>query len=93
MNVNTKISFTQNTKSTLSEVNFNELDFGRHMSDHMLLVRYKNEAWQEPSIVPFGPIPMMPTILALHYGQSVFEGMKAFKNKIQDSKGKEKDFS
>lgn len=79
MNVNTKISFTQNTNSTLSEVNFNELDFGKHMSDHMLLARYKNGAWQEPSIVPFGPIPMMPTILALHYGQSVFEGMKAFK--------------
>ena len=79
MNVNTKISFTQNTNSTLSEVNFNELYFGKHMSDHMLLARYKNGAWQEPSIVPFGPIPMMPTILALHYGQSVFEGMKAFK--------------
>jgi branched-chain amino acid aminotransferase len=81
MNVNTKISFTQNTNSTLSTVNFNELDFGKHMSDHMLLARYKNGAWQEPSIVPFGPIPMMPTILALHYGQSVFEGMKAFKMK------------
>lgn len=81
MNTNTKISFTQNTKSTLSEVNFNELDFGKYMSDHMVVADYKNGNWEDASIVPFGPIPMMPTILALHYGQSVFEGMKAFKMK------------
>ncbi len=81
MNTNTKIAFTQNTNSTLSKVNFNELDFGKYMSDHMVLSKYKNGAWEEASIVPFGPIPMMPTILALHYGQSVFEGMKAFKMK------------
>lgn len=81
MNTNTKISHTQNTNSTLSKVNFNELDFGKYMSDHMVLSTYKNGAWDEASIVPFGPIPMMPTILALHYGQSVFEGMKAFKMK------------
>lgn len=81
MNTNTKISFTQNTNSTLSKVNFNDLDFGKYMSDHMVLSAYKNGNWEEASIVPFGPIPMMPTILALHYGQSVFEGMKAFKMK------------
>jgi branched-chain amino acid aminotransferase len=81
MNTNTKISFTPNTNSKLSEVNFNELDFGKYMSDHMLISTYKNGAWEEAGIVPFGPIPMMPTILALHYGQSVFEGMKAFKMK------------
>lgn len=81
MNTNTKISHTQNTNSTLSKVNFNELDFGKYMSDHMIVAAYKNGTWEEASIVPFGPIPMMPTILALHYGQSVFEGMKAFKMK------------
>jgi branched-chain amino acid aminotransferase len=81
MNTNTKISFTQNTKSTLSQVNFNELDFGKYMSDHMVVSAYKNGTWEDANIVPFGPIPMMPTILALHYGQSIFEGMKAFKMK------------
>ncbi|MBK7966639.1 MAG: branched-chain amino acid aminotransferase [Bacteroidetes bacterium] len=81
MDIKTKIAFTQNTNSTLSNVNFNELDFGKYMSDHMVLSAFKNGAWQDASIVPFGPIPMMPTILALHYGQSVFEGMKAFRMK------------
>lgn len=81
MSVSSKIAFTKNNKSQLSEVDFNQLDFGKHMSDHMLTAHYKNGAWQEAAIVPFGPISLMPTILALHYGQSVFEGMKAFKMK------------
>jgi len=41
---------------------------------------YKKGEWQEPKIVPYGDMMMSPAILALHYGQSVFEGMKAFKN-------------
>jgi branched-chain amino acid aminotransferase len=47
----------------------------------MVVADYKNGEWQEPKIVPYGEMMMSPAILALHYGQSVFEGMKAFKNK------------
>jgi branched-chain amino acid aminotransferase len=47
----------------------------------MLVADYKNGKWQEPSVVPFGDIPMSPAMLSLHYGQAIFEGMKAFKNK------------
>jgi len=79
MDVKSKIQVHKNPKSSLAEVDFEQLDFGKHMSDHMLVAKYKNGAWQDAEIIPFGPIPMMPTILALHYGQSVFEGMKAFK--------------
>jgi branched-chain amino acid aminotransferase len=66
-------------KSRISEVDFNNLGFGNYISDHMLVADYKNGAWGEPKIVPYGELPMTPAILALHYGQAIFEGMKAFK--------------
>ncbi len=67
-------------KSRLSTVDFNNLGFGNHISDHMLVIDYKNSAWQEPKILPYGNMELSPAMLALHYGQTVFEGMKAFKN-------------
>ncbi|MBL7922603.1 MAG: branched-chain amino acid aminotransferase [Bacteroidia bacterium] len=77
----TEIPVLKNSGSSLPKVDFNQLEFGKYMSDHMLVARYADGRWQDAEIVPFGPIPMMPTILALHYGQSVFEGMKAFRMK------------
>jgi branched-chain amino acid aminotransferase len=68
-------------KSRLSAVDFSNLGFGTYISDHMVVADYKKGEWQEPKIVPYGDMMMSPAILALHYGQSVFEGMKAFKNK------------
>lgn len=68
----------------LSEVDFGQLEFGKYMSDHMLVARYSNGQWHQPEIIPYGEISIMPTALALHYGQSVFEGMKAFR--MQDRK-------
>jgi branched-chain amino acid aminotransferase len=46
----------------------------------MLMIDYKDGQWQEPRIMPYGNLELSPAMLALHYGQSVFEGMKAFKN-------------
>jgi branched-chain amino acid aminotransferase len=68
-------------KSRLSTVDFSNLGFGTYISDHMVVADYKNGEWQEPKIVPYADMMMSPAMLALHYGQSVFEGMKAFKNK------------
>lgn len=68
-------------KSRLSAVDFSNLGFGTYISDHMVVADYKKGEWQEPKIVPYGDMMMSPAMLALHYGQSVFEGMKAFKNK------------
>ncbi len=53
-------------------------DFGNLRTDHMFLMNYKDGAWQDPRIVPYGPIEMMPGAIALHYGQTIFEGAKAF---------------
>jgi len=66
-------------KSRIGEVDFNNLGFGNYISDHMLVADYKNGTWGEAKIVPFGELLMTPAILSLHYGQAVFEGMKAFK--------------
>lgn len=66
--------------SRLSTIDFNNLGFGAHISDHMLVIDYKDGKWHEPAIVPYGNLELSPAMLALHYGQSVFEGMKAFKN-------------
>ena len=53
--------------------------FGSVFSDHMLVVHFKNGKWLEPEIKPYGTIDMLPSLHALHYGQSIFEGMKAYK--------------
>ena len=68
------------SKSRLSKTDFSNLPFGRVFSDHMLICNFKKNKWQTPKIVPYGPIEMTPATQALHYGQSIFEGMKAFKN-------------
>jgi branched-chain amino acid aminotransferase len=70
--------------SRISTVDFSNLGFGNYISDHMLVVDYKNGAWQEPKIMPYGDMMMSPAMLSIHYGQSVFEGMKAFKNSKGD---------
>lgn len=65
-------------RSRIKEVDFNNLEFGKYIADHMLIADYKNGKWNDPQIVPFGDLLMSPAMLSLHYGQAVFEGMKAF---------------
>jgi branched-chain amino acid aminotransferase len=70
---------TKTTHSRLTEVNFSQLDFGKHVSDHMLVADFCKGEWSQPELMPFGNLSLSPTTLALHYGQTVFEGMKAFR--------------
>ena len=65
--------------SNIKNVDINNLKFGVNFSDHMLICVYKNGSWGEAEVKPYQPINMMPGTQVLHYGQSVFEGMKAFK--------------
>jgi branched-chain amino acid aminotransferase len=67
------------THPRLSEIDFTRLEFGKFISDHMLLCTWRNGQWHHPEIVPYGPISFTPAMLALHYGQAVFEGMKAYR--------------
>ena len=58
------------------------LGFGRYFTDHMLVARYdEGKGWHEAKIVPYGPIQLDPAAAALHYGQELFEGMKAYRGK------------
>jgi branched-chain amino acid aminotransferase len=66
--------------SKIEQVDFDNLAFGSIFTDHMLVCDYKNGAWQNPKIVPYGPIELEPTAKIFHYGQSIFEGMKAYKD-------------
>ena len=65
--------------SRRGEVDYARLGFGEHFSDHMFTLRHVDGEWREPQIVPYAPIAVSPSCLALHYGQSVFEGLKAFR--------------
>lgn len=67
--------------SRIHEVDFEHLEFGKYISDHMLVCDYARGQWKEPQIVPYANLSLSPSALALHYGQTVFEGMKAFRMK------------
>ncbi|RMG82061.1 MAG: branched-chain amino acid aminotransferase [Bacteroidetes bacterium] len=77
--MNFEISVTRTTRSRLADVDFKNLPFGRTFSDHMFVADYYNGQWQDFRIVPFGHFPIHPAAMALHYGQAIFEGMKATK--------------
>ncbi len=78
------IKINKTTKSQIHLCDFEKIEFGKIFSDHMFRVDYFNGEWQNPVIEPYGPISVAPSISALHYGQSIFEGMKAFKNAAKE---------
>lgn len=81
MNTNIKtMQITQVTESKISEVDFDNLVFGRVFTDHMFVCDYVDGHWQTPKIVPYGPLSLDPSAKVFHYGQAVFEGMKAYKD-------------
>jgi branched-chain amino acid aminotransferase len=61
-------------------VDTKSLPFGKVPTDHMFVAEYKDDEWQNARIIPFQNLTLSPLSLCLHYGQTVFEGMKAFKN-------------
>ncbi len=71
-----KITLTKNKKV---KPDFGKLGFGKYFTDHMLTMTYSDGKWNEPEIRPYEPVPMDPCTNVLHYGQGIFEGMKAYK--------------
>lgn len=67
-------------QSRVGEVDFNNINFGRQFSDHMFVAEYENGDWGSFKIRPYEKLKLYPSCLALHYGQTIFEGMKAYKN-------------
>ena len=74
------ISIKKVSKSRISEIDFSNLAFGQQFSDHMFVCDYKDGKWQQSQIVPFQNISLSPSAKIFHYGQSIFEGMKAYKD-------------
>ncbi len=65
--------------SRISEIDFTNLPFGKVFSDHIFEMEYKDGQWTAAKIKPFGKMFISPAASALHYGQSIFEGMKAYR--------------
>jgi branched-chain amino acid aminotransferase len=78
--VSTPIRTTKVQQSRLDTVDFTNLPFGKIFSDHMFVSDYKDGQWTNDRIEPFGHFTMHPASMVLHYGQAVFEGMKASKH-------------
>ena len=79
MEIIADIPVRKTNHSRISEVDFNHLEFGKYIADHMLVCDYAGGEWKQPEIVPYANLSLSPSALALHYGQTVFEGMKAFR--------------
>lgn len=74
------IQINPSIKSRINEIDFNNLAFGRSFADHMLIAEYADGAWQSMTIQPYGPLSYQPAMMSIHYGQSIFEGMKAYRS-------------
>ncbi len=67
-------------QSRLPETDLSDIKFGTIFTDHMFIADYRNGRWEKPKIIPYQALPMAPSAKVLHYGQAVFEGMKAYKD-------------
>ena len=72
------IKITKTDNSRINEVDFDNIPFGKVFSDHMFTMDYKNGEWCNFEIKPFQNLNFSPAMSSLHYGQSIFEGMKAY---------------
>src|SRR5690606_18818480 len=80
MNSTIEIQVDKILDSKLSTTDFSNLAFGQIMSDHMFMADYVDGEWTDLRIAPYAPLALNPANATLHYGQSVFEGMKAYKD-------------
>jgi branched-chain amino acid aminotransferase len=79
------ISVTKVERSKLQDLNLENLPFGKYFTDHMLEADYENGEWKNVEIKPYQPLLLSPSLAALHYGQAIFEGIKAYKDKEGDA--------
>ncbi len=83
------IKVTKVERSKLKDMSLENIPFGKYCTDHMLEADYENGEWKNVEIKPYQPLVMSPSVAALHYGQAIFEGIKAYK----DAKGRRIYFS
>ena len=78
------IQISQSNKSKIDEVDFSNFTFGSVFTDHMFECDYINGKWQNPKILPYQSISIEPSASVFHYGQAIFEGMKAYKDSYDE---------
>ena len=74
-----RMKISKTPKSRIDSIDFSNLPFGKYFADHMLVCHFRNGAWEEPEILPFGQVNFTYGLHALHYGQAAFEGLKAYR--------------
>ena len=79
-----EIDIVRVKNSKINEVDFENLAFGNTFTDHMLICDFKEGKWQKPIIKPYEPFLIDPSAKVFHYGQAIFEGMKAYKDDNND---------
>ncbi|WP_395077401.1 branched-chain amino acid aminotransferase [Flavobacterium sp.] len=84
LDIQSEIDIVQSKSTKINEVDFENLSFGNTFTDHMLQCDYKNGAWEKPTIKPYEPFLLDPSAKVFHYGQAIFEGMKAYKDENDD---------
>src|SRR5512142_122135 len=75
------INVTRTEHSKLIETNLENVPFVKYFTDHMLEADYENGEWKNVEIKPYQPLLLSPSLAALHYGQAIFEGIKAYKDR------------
>ena len=73
-------NITRVERSKLHSMTLEDIPFGKYFTDHMLEVDYEDGEWKTVEIKPYQPLVLSPSLAALHYGQAIFEGIKAYKN-------------
>jgi branched-chain amino acid aminotransferase len=84
LNNTIEIDIVKASSSKIASVDFENLTFGNIFTDHMLICDFKDGAWQKPIITPYEPFLIDPSAKVFHYGQAIFEGMKAYKDENDD---------
>lgn len=79
------ILITKANHSKLQDLDPNNLPFGKYFSDHMLEADYEAGEWKNVEIKPYQPLLLSPSLATIHYGQSIFEGIKAYQNNKGES--------
>ena len=74
------IAINKVNQSKLKDLNLENLPFGKYFTDHMLEADFENGEWKNVEIKPYQPLLLSPSCAALHYGQAIFEGIKAYKD-------------
>jgi len=84
LSTNNEIDIVRASSTKINDIDFDNLVFGNIFTDHMLVCDFKDGKWQKPTIKPYEPFLLDPSAKVFHYGQAIFEGMKAYKDNNDD---------